>query len=131
MTTHPSWASPSTKIRDVLELLIELKVRHCPICEDGKLVGIISDRDIRDYSFPVDEELFEKGHERARLDGEVGEIMITEVLSVLDTAPLVEIIDMILVERIGAVPVTSVDGETLIGIVSTYDVLKAARGELC
>ena len=52
----------------------------------------------------------------------------TSLLTVTRVSDVVEIIDLLLEEQVGAVPV--VDGENLAGIVSYVDVLRALRDEL-
>src|SRR3970282_1909001 len=38
---------PSDSVRTALKLLGERQIRHLPVVEDGRLVGIVTDRDIR------------------------------------------------------------------------------------
>lgn len=130
MTTHPEWAEPTSPIKDVLAVMIELDIRHCPIISAGELVGIVSDRDIRDYSLPLSDEYYNPLDSRARLDGAIKEIMSTDVISVEADAELPEVIDLIVDSKVGAIPVVAAGTNKLVGIVSYIDVLKAARLEL-
>lgn len=41
-------ASPTTTIGEALQLLRENKIRHLPVVEQERLVGILSDRDLRE-----------------------------------------------------------------------------------
>ena len=54
--------------------------------------------------------------------------MSTNLLTVTRVSDVVDVIDLLLEEQVGAVPV--VDGENLVGIVSYVDVLRALRDEL-
>ncbi len=46
MTHHVRCVSPTTPIADVAAEMKRLNVGAMPVCEDGKLIGIITDRDI-------------------------------------------------------------------------------------
>ncbi len=46
MSAKPMSVVPATKVVDVARKMKELEVGAMPICEDGKLMGIVTDRDI-------------------------------------------------------------------------------------
>ena len=46
MTSKVVYASPKKKIRKVISMMIKNHVRHLPIIEDDKLVGIVSNEDV-------------------------------------------------------------------------------------
>ena len=106
-------------VRDALRVLEELDVRHAPVVDEQReLVGIVSDRDLA----PL--------HERPRaLELRIADVMSADVVAVEPEADLVELIDLLVEHRIGALPV--VDHENhLLGIVSAVDVLRAVAKEL-
>ncbi len=47
MTADVISTSPDTKVKKCLALMIKKKIRHMPVIEDGKLVGVISIDDVR------------------------------------------------------------------------------------
>ena len=47
MTTNPHTVRPGLPLCDAMKLMRQHQIRHLPILEDGKLVGILSERDIR------------------------------------------------------------------------------------
>jgi len=47
MTPAPLSVSPNTPVDEVRALMQQHRIRHLPVLEDGRLVGIVSDRDIR------------------------------------------------------------------------------------
>lgn len=84
--------------------------RHIPVVADGKLIGILSDRDIRSHI----------GHlESTRADA----AMTANPVTVDPTTTIEEATRLMLRLRISAVPV--VENGTPIGILSTSDVLRA------
>ncbi|MBR2742065.1 MAG: IMP dehydrogenase [Clostridia bacterium] len=58
--TNPFFLSPNHKIQDADELMGKYKISGVPICEGGKLVGIITNRDLRfesDFSKKISESM--------------------------------------------------------------------------
>lgn len=45
-TCDPVYATPETKVEEVIALFRKYRFRHLPVLADGKAVGVISDRDI-------------------------------------------------------------------------------------
>jgi acetoin utilization protein AcuB len=115
MTKTVVSASPTMSVRDAIQLLDDSDIRHLPIVEDGKLVGIVSDRDVRAYQ--RSDEL---------LQSRVGEIMQQEPLCMEVGESLAAVIDVMLEYKIGALPVVGEERE-LVGIVSYIDVLRHVR----
>ena len=56
--TDPFFLAPTHRIQDAENLMGRYKISGVPICEDGKLVGILTNRDLRfvtDYNRPIHE----------------------------------------------------------------------------
>ncbi len=50
MMTHPIYfASPEQTVEECMTVMTARRIRHLPVLEDGKLVGIISIRDVVDW----------------------------------------------------------------------------------
>src|SRR5579859_1531253 len=47
MTEYPTVASGKTYVSEALELMEQFKIRHLPVVDRGKVVGIVSDRDLK------------------------------------------------------------------------------------
>lgn len=110
MTRGVRTATSSATLEEALELLRALDVRHLPVVQDERVVGIVSDRDLRRA----------QGSNR---DGDttVDEVMSHSVATIEPEKPLSFAADLMLLRRIGAVPV--VDDDRLVGIVTTTDLL--------
>ncbi|HZC01841.1 MAG TPA: CBS domain-containing protein, partial [Gammaproteobacteria bacterium] len=50
MSRHLVTLPPEASVAEALTLCRERRIRHIPILEEGRLVGIVSDRDLRDAS---------------------------------------------------------------------------------
>lgn len=124
MTTKLIVASPSDSVRAAWGLLREHQIRHLPVVEDGRLVGIITDRDIR-LVFPsaltsakADEDPYD-----ALEKVPVQEIMATRVVTVAPAASIADAAHILLEKRIGGLPV--VEEDRLVGIITKDDILAA------
>lgn len=130
MTRKPYVAFVRDSIRSVLAKLAEADVRHLPVTESGELVGIVSDRDLREV-VPSALDVVERPSESARLLARpVSELMSTDVVSVSPGDDVVDAIDLMIEHRVGAVPVVQEGSTLLVGIVSYVDALRAARAIL-
>lgn len=127
MTSKPITAAATDTVRTVLETLFELDVRHLPIVDEGQLVGIISDRDLREVAVPLLAREERTSRVAQLLDQPISNLMSTDVLSVDPETDVSEVVDLMIEHRVGAVPVVDADSEELVGIVSYMDVLRASR----
>ncbi len=130
MTDKPVTAELTSAIRSVMELMYSEDVRHLPIVEGDRLVGIISERDLRSLSMPIQNYLDNPGDAAKQLDDPISSIMRGDVISIEADDTLDSLIDIMLETKIGAVPVVESGTETLIGIASYIDVLESVRSTL-
>ncbi len=122
MTENPVTAIELMSVAEALGLLYELDVRHLPVVRGRELVGIISDRDLRSFSEATEDEAIE-AVEGAR-SSTVGSFMNTSPVKVDPETPIREVIELLLLHRVGAIPVADLDTGDLLGIVSYVDLLR-------
>lgn len=130
MTNEPLTVETSQTVREALETMHDADIRHLPVLSDGELVGMLSDRDLKEFTLPLDRQIDTGGDPFSRLEARLGDIVQGDVLSVVPTAEVSEVIDLMIEHKIGAVPVTSATEGNLVGIVSYIDVLRAAQDVL-
>jgi acetoin utilization protein AcuB len=124
MTENPRTILATDPVSDAVDLLHSSNIRHLPVVDSrGQLIGILSDRDLG----PLMRTLIE-GAETERLvvplsDRPVADFMSGGVVSVGLDADVSEVIELMLDERIGAVPVVDA-GDYVRGIISYVDVLR-------
>jgi CBS domain-containing protein len=128
MTENPVTATELMSVAEALGLLYELDVRHLPVVRGSELAGIISDRDLRGFTAPSEDEAVE-AVEKART-ANVGNFMNTDPIRVDPETGVQEIIELMLTNRVGALPVCDLDTGDLLGIVSYVDVLRALQQTL-
>jgi acetoin utilization protein AcuB len=126
MKTDLVAVNPETKLSEARSLMMEGNFRHLPVVDaEGKLVGIVTDRDMRDAhpSSLLDEESYQKTLDKV-MQHTISEIMTAEPITV---APYYTLQDTLLIigkKKVGALPVVDEEGH-LKGIMSTRDLLRA------
>ncbi len=119
MTQEVVTVAPQTTAAEALALCRENRIRHLPVLQGGRLVGVISDRDLRAATPALGDPARAEALDRIRVADE----MAREVATASPEDPI-EGAAMAMYERkIGCLPV--VDGENLVGIVTSSDVLRA------
>jgi len=121
MTVIPYSVTPGTSLRRVIEMMKTEGCRQFPVLDNGKLVGIISDRDVRlVMNSPMvlhgrwqDEELLDKVL--------VESCMTPNPMSVTPETPAYRAAKMLSLYKFGALPV--VDEDNLVGIITVTDYL--------
>jgi acetoin utilization protein AcuB len=121
MTEAPITVTPSETIRQADGLLDENNFRQIPVVKGRELVGIITDRDIRSFlsgSLHSSPEDWDKA-----MSTQVSTVMTTQPMTVAPDDDLTDAIELLLTEKIGAIPVVD-ETEGLVGILSYVDVLR-------
>ncbi len=113
MTRNPVTFSPGEDVKVAFGKLTDLKIRQAPVVESGKLVGIVTDRDLR---LAVVQTLSEPGLS-------VGSVMTPDPVTVTESTSLRDAAELISRNKFNALPVISNTGE-LTGVLTTTDILK-------
>jgi acetoin utilization protein AcuB len=121
MTRNLISATPDTSILKVKNLLKEYNIDQVPVVEGKKLVGIITDKDIRDNSASPASTL--SVHELNYLLSEMKarEIMTKKLYTVSPGTTIEEATKLINEKRVNSLPV--VVNDELVGIITTCDML--------
>lgn len=127
MSPMPYVIRPDDTVGEVMRMLAEAEVRHFPVVDEGALIGIVSDRDLREFAPSALKEFDDPKGVRQLLATPVSKVMNTDVVTTNPESELSEAIDQMLENKIGAVPVVEPRSQKLVGIVSYVDVLRAAR----
>lgn len=104
---------PMATVFEAIDLMSQRNVGALPVVDNGRLVGIISERD---YTRKV----VLKG--KSSKDARVQEIMTGQILTIEPSARVIECMHLITERRVRHLPV--LDGNKLVGIISIGDVLK-------
>lgn len=119
---------PLDSIQHAREVMASQRINQLPVVVDGKLVGIVTDRDLRD-AFPSVFESGPRGKSRelpANADPKhitVEMVMTPNVLTLEPKSAISEAARLMRQERVGAIPI--VENGRLVGILTRSDVLDA------
>jgi len=121
MTIIPNTVTPQTTLRQVIDVMKTQACRQLPVLENGRLVGIITDRDVRlVMNSPLvlhgrwqDEEILD--HVTA------ASCMTPDPMTVTPETPAYQAANMLSIYKFGALPV--VNNGALVGIITVTDFL--------
>ncbi|RYG74937.1 CBS domain-containing protein [Lentibacillus lipolyticus] len=118
MKTEVKTLSPTATIADALKLLREEPIRHIPIInKDNQVIGIVSDRDVRDASPSI----FDDGSNQHQLNKEIQSIMSHPVITVHPLDFVEEVARIFYDETFACLPVVS--NNTLAGVITEKEML--------
>ena len=125
-------AAPTTTVREAIRLLEDSEIRHLPILDEERFLGIVSDRDLREFRIPLMVEIDHFDPEESlrvnkALDTELSTIMNANTITVDSNEDIDAVIGVMLEYKVGAVPVIERHTDELVGIVSYIDVLHYTR----
>lgn len=123
MTRKVVSVKPDSSISDVVKMIREKGIKHVPVVEEGKLRGIVSDRDIKDYcpSRATSLDMYELHYLLEKTS--VREVMKTKVFTTAPDMPVEEAAMVLYDRNIGCLPV--IDSGKLVGIISDRDIFRA------
>ncbi len=123
MSPQPITVPPATPVSDARELMQRERIRHLLVMTGERLVGIITDRDIRLVlpSPATSLSVWEVHYILAKMT--VEQVMTRSVIAIAPDRPVVEAVRVMLERKIGALPVA--EGWHVVGIITETDLLRA------
>jgi len=115
--------TPETPVVEARQTMLAKQIRHLLVTEDRRLLGIVTDRDIR-LNLPSQAtslSVWEMNYLLSRLT--VGEVMTKSVIVIGPDREARDAARLMMEHKIGALPV--VDDDHLIGIMTETDILRA------
>jgi len=124
MSLKPVTVAPDMSVPDALSLMREKKVRRLPVIDaKGKLVGIVSDKDLL-YASPsptTSLSVWEINYLLGKLT--IAKVMTKKVVTVVDDTPIEEAARIMADSKIGGLPVMK-DG-SMVGIITETDIFRS------
>lgn len=115
--------TPAQTLREAGDLLRSKHIRQLPVVEDGRLIGIITDRDLKRAMPSVLSGIDREEYDRILDDTRVAQFMTREPMTLTPDTPLKAAVRIFITQKIGALPI--VDNSRLVGIVTQIDALRA------
>jgi CBS domain-containing protein len=123
MTRDPVTISPEAPLGVALQTMRQRQIRHLPVVDsDGRLVGMLTDRDLRHACFARIKALTQ-----SFMDITVEEVMTWAVVTIHPEASLRQAASVMFERRIGGLPVVR-EGR-LVGILTERDLLSVFARE--
>jgi acetoin utilization protein AcuB len=116
-------ATPEMSLAAVQRLMREKRIRHLPVVSGQKLVGMVTDRDIRE-AVPSPATTLSRGEIAYQMDNTmVRSCMTQKVITVPPDMELVRAARLLLEHKFGCLPV--IERGALVGVVTEIDFLQA------
>jgi len=110
MTPNPSVARLGDSLATMRKIMQAQRFKHLPVIERKRVLGVISDRDVRQHAANLDDTLVES-------------VMTADPVTVSPDTSVEEAASLMLVRDIGCLPV--IEHGALVGIITTTDLLRA------
>jgi CBS domain-containing protein len=119
MSAAPVTIGPDATVRDAARLLADADIGALPVVSDGKLAGLVTDRDLVVRVLAAD----------LGADTPVGEIASADICSITPDASLAEAARLLGQEQLRRLPVVDAEGR-LVGILTQADLARNASHEV-
>jgi len=123
MTSQAESLETSQSLLEAVLLLRKSGFRHIPILEQGRLAGVLSERDIYRFSPTMLLPLPVKEYNQLFEETRIGTVMTPNPQSIAPDAPLSHAVEIMVQSRLGCLPV--MDAGQLVGIITVRDMLRA------
>lgn len=124
MSPNPVTITPATKVTEAAAIMRDKKFRRLPVIDNGKLVGIITDRDLRQVSpSPATTlSIYELNYLLDKML--VGEVMKKDVVTINVDATIEEAALLMYTNKIGGLIVVDSAG-VVVGVITETDIFKS------
>ncbi len=123
MTSNPVTVGPDCPVKSAFHRMRAENFRHLLVVDEGELVGIVTDRDLRRPDISAEPDAWNETYNPDERY-EVRYVMTPKVYTVGPQDPLEKALKMLIDNKIGALPVVD-KHDQVIGILSAHDVLRA------
>lgn len=130
MTPEPKSINSSERVISARNIMFEKQFSALPVVDNGQLVGLVDDEIVADALARFREQVKKKHQKKKIQEFYVGQVMKTDPPTVMEDAPLCDLIQEFIDSQTKAVFVKN-DEDRMVGILSVTDITKAiAEGEI-
>jgi CBS domain-containing protein len=122
MTREVITLRPESNLREAIGIIQKFRIRHIPVVDEGKLTGIVTDRDIKRATPSIHGGVTQEDYERVLNETKLFQVMTRDPMTVTPSSSVKDVAKMLVDKKYGALPVVS-DG-VLVGIISDIDLLR-------
>ena len=121
MTKNVLACSPDDEVDNVWRLMREKRFAGLPVVKNGKIIGIVTQKDLLETgaTFPT----FESAKGRFRASSKISSIMKTQIMTARSSTEVINVARIMISKDVGRIPIKD-DGGRLIGIIDREDVAR-------
>lgn len=124
MSSNPVTVSMDDRLGDVRNIFNRLRFHHVLVVDEGKLFGVLSDRDLLKALSPNLGTMAENDKDAATLNKRVHQVMTRKPITVHGEDPVMDAVRIFNTQRISCIPVIDADGRP-VGLLSWRDILRS------
>lgn len=122
MMTEVTSLKETDTLLDARMLFVNSSFRHLPVLRDKQLVGIITERDVKQFAPSLLSGVTPEEYNQVMESTPISRVMTREPLTLRPDQSVFEAANLLYTKRIGCLPVA--DKGELLGIVTTTDMLR-------
>ena len=122
MTTDLVTVEETDTLLDATMFFVRSTFRHLPVVRGRQLVGIITERDVKQYAPSVLSGISAENYNSIMETTPISRVMARSLITIRPEQSVLEAAKLLYAKRLGCLPVVQ-DGE-LVGIITTTDMLK-------
>jgi acetoin utilization protein AcuB len=123
MTQDPQTLDVQSTLLDAVLMMRRSELRHIPILEGGRLVGILTDRDVGRFAPSILVTLTAQEYNRVFEETPIAKVMTRKLVHTTPDAKLADAVHLIYSQKLGCLPV--LENDQLVGIITVVDMLRA------
>jgi len=109
-------------LRDAIAVLQRHRIRHVPVVSGEKVIGILTDRDVKRASPSALSGIDQSQYDRVLTTTRVGQVMTRDPFTVTPSTPIKDAVKVLIDRKYSALPV--VEHDRLVGIITGTDMLR-------
>lgn len=122
MTTDVTTVQETDSLLDATMIFVRSTLRHLPVLREKKLVGVVTERDVKQYSPSILSGISPDEYNQLMETTPISRVMTRDPATVNPDQSMSEAVKILTTRRIGCVPV--VENGELMGILTTTDMLR-------
>ena len=116
MTRDVQAILPETSLMEAYLLMQDLRVRHLPVVVEGRLVGVVSDRDFLGWATRLEDGSLKF------VKTSVGSVMTLNPVASVQGATVAEMVKLMMSRQIDCLPIVTLENK-LVGMVTSTDLM--------
>jgi len=123
MTQNPLTLTEDEVVKTAVTLVLRNRIRHLPVLQDDRLVGIVSDRDLKRALPSVVAGSSPEEYQNFMSSTKLKEVMTADPVTCTPDTDVKDVVRQFVENKIGAIPV--VDEGRVVGILTQTDAMRA------